>query len=203
MKHETCECSTLTVNANLARADNVNKAVVPIWYKRPTSLLSLSFLFFLASTSLPDCIILFACIALVAYRYPPQIYLGPIAQHHQLQWLSTPTKWIGSFGQSCHKLLKSCITSLHLKVSPWGRCCSYTCLTEGLGANEVLLGLNTVESKVAYLVQIIAIELYKASKAISLKVRFRPVSLRRASLTCTAEHFLWSERHSIPHPAVR
>ena len=45
-------------------------------------------------------------------------------------------------------------------------------LTKSLGANEVLLGLNTVESKVAYLIQIIAVELYKASKAISAKVWF-------------------------------
>ncbi|KAK4695193.1 hypothetical protein P7C71_g2517, partial [Lecanoromycetidae sp. Uapishka_2] len=34
------------------------------------------------------------------------------------------------------------------------------------GANEVLTGLETVESKAAYLIQIIAVELYKASKSI-------------------------------------
>ena len=45
-------------------------------------------------------------------------------------------------------------------------------LTRSLGANEVLLGLNSVESKAGYLVQIIAVELYKASKAISPKVWF-------------------------------
>ena len=49
---------------------------------------------------------------------------------------------------------------------------SHASLTKSLGANEVLLGLKTVESKVAYLIQIIAIGLYKASKAISAKVRF-------------------------------
>ena len=49
---------------------------------------------------------------------------------------------------------------------------SHATLTRSLGGNEALLGLNTVESKVAYLIQIIAVELYKASKAISAKVRF-------------------------------
>lgn len=70
------------------------------------------------------------------------------------------------------------------------------------GANEVLLGLNTVESKVAYLVHIIAIELYKASKAISPKVQFCPMPLSQALLTCTAEYLFGSKRPSIPHPAV-
>lgn len=46
------------------------------------------------------------------------------------------------------------------------------------GANEFLAGLGTDESKAAYLIQIIAVELYKASKAIdptvhSLSVIFR------------------------------
>ena len=69
---------------------------------------------------------------------------------------------------------------------------SQACLTKSLGANEVLLGLNTVESKAAYLVQIIAVELYKASKAISSKVRCRLMSLQ-PELNRTAEHIFWSE----------
>ncbi len=147
-----------------------------------------------SSTSLPDCIIFFASIALLAYRYPPKIPLCLIAQHHQPQWLNTPTtKWISSFGQSCDKPLKSCTTYFHLRVSPRGRSYSHASLTKRIGANEVLLGLNTVESKVAYLVQIIATELYKASKAISPKVRFRPTPHRQALLTCNAEHLDWSQ----------
>lgn len=70
---------------------------------------------------------------------------------------------------------------------------SYASLTKSLGANEVLLGLNTVESKVAYLVQIIAVELYKASKSINPKVRFRRMDLRQLLLTCAAEHLFWSK----------
>ena len=89
-------------------------------------------------------------------------------------------------------LLKSCTTSLHLRVGPCSRSCSHTSLTESLGANEVLLGLTTVESKVAYLLQIIAIELYKASKAISPKVRFRATPLPQTLLMCTAEYLFWS-----------
>ena len=155
-------------------------------------------------TSLPECIIHFASIALFAYRYLPDILLCLIAQHHRPQWLNTPTtKWISSFGQSCDKLPKSCTTSLHLRVSPRGWSCPHASLTKCLGANEVLLGLNTVESKVAYLVQIIAIELYKANKAISPKVRFRPKPLPQILLTCIAEYLFWSQRPSIPHPAVR
>lgn len=84
-----------------------------------------------------------------------------------------------------------------------GRFRSRTSLTKSSGANEVLLGLNTVESKVAYLIQIIAIELYKASKAISPRVRFHSTHLPQALLTCTAEYLLWSQRPSIPHPAGR
>lgn len=82
--------------------------------------------------------------------------------------------------------------SLHLKVR---RCCpflSQASLTKSLGANEVLLGLNTVESKVAYLVQIIAVELYKASKEISPKVWFALLPLL-PELKCNAEHIFWSE----------
>ncbi|CAD6588408.1 MAG: hypothetical protein ASARMPREDX12_003321 [Alectoria sarmentosa] len=61
------------------------------------------------------------------------------------------------------------------------------------GANEVLLGLNTVESKVAYLVQIIAIELYKASKAISPKnISYGPNDLRF--------HILRSNDLFVSHP---
>ena len=127
-----------------------------------------------SSTSLPHCHILFARIALFTSPYPPRTFLCLIAQHHQSQWLNTPTtmKWINSFGQSCHMLPNSCTMSLHLRVCPCSRSFSHTNLMKSLGANEVLLGLNTVESKVAYLLQIIAIELYKASKAISPKVRF-------------------------------
>ena len=69
---------------------------------------------------------------------------------------------------------------------------SQTSLTKSLGANEVLIGLNSVESKAAYLVQIIAVELYKASKEISPKVWFPPMPLR-PELKCTAEHIFWSE----------
>lgn len=156
-----------------------------------------------SSTSLAHCHIPFASIALFASQYPPTTFLCLIARHHQPQWLNTSTtKWISSFGQSCHMLLKSCTMSLHSRVCPCSRSGSHTSLTKSLGANEVLLGLNTVESKVAYLLQIIAIELYKASKAISPKVRFHATPLPRALLTCTAEYLLWSQRPSIPYPAI-
>ena len=168
LKRDKCGCSTLIVNDNLALSIGLSSRFgtndQPLFYccAKPTTI---------SSTRLPDCFI-FASIALFAYRHPQQIFLCPTTQHRPPQWLNTRTKWISSFGQSCHKLLKSCTTSLHLKVNPRSRSCSHTGLTKSLGANEVLLGLNTVESKVAYLIQIIAIELYKASKAISPKVRF-------------------------------
>lgn len=98
-------------------------------------------------------------------------------------------------------LLKSYTTFLRLKASPSDCSYSHVSLTKSLGANEVLLGLKTVESKMAYLVQIIAVELYKASKAISQKVRVCRIPLPQALLTCTAEHLFWSERPSFPHPA--
>ena len=82
--------------------------------------------------------------------------------------------------------------SLHLKVRHCYPFLSQASLTKSLGANEVLLGLNTVESKVAYLVQIIAVELYKASKEISPRVRFPPMPLL-PELKCAAEHIFWSE----------
>lgn len=156
-----------------------------------------------SSTSLPHCHIAFASIALFASKHPPKTFSCLTAQYHQRQWLNTSTtKWINSFGQSCHMLPKSCIMSLHLRVCPCSRSCSHTNLTKSLGANEVLLGLNTVESKVAYLLQIIAIELYKASKAISPKVRFRTTPVPQALLTCTAEYLFWSQRPPIPYPAI-
>lgn len=77
-------------------------------------------------------------------------------------------------------LLKSCTTSFHLRVGLCKRLPSRTSLTKTPGANEVLLGLNTIESKVAYLLHIIAIELYKASKEISSKVRFGATPLPQA-----------------------
>lgn len=134
-----------------------------------------------SSISSPNCHILFASIALFAYRYPPRTFPSLIARHHQPQWLNTPmTKWISSFVRSCHMLLKSCTTSFHLRVGLCSHSPSHTSLMKSPGANEVLLGLNTVESKVAYLLHIIAIELYKASKAISPKVRLLSTPLPQA-----------------------
>ena len=75
------------------------------------------------STSLADSFTLLESIVRFEYRYRPKPFLNLTAHHHLPQWLNTPTKWIDFFGQSCHKLLKSCTTSLHLKVSHCGRSC--------------------------------------------------------------------------------
>lgn len=75
-------------------------------------------------------------------------------------------------------------------------------LTTHVGANEVLTGLKTEESKAAYLIQIIAIELHKASKAIDPAVRLHSNPSTRAFLKRAVEHLPRSERSSISHHAV-
>ncbi len=61
-------------------------------------------------------------------------------------------------------LPKCCITSLHLKVSGTGDHQAETQLIRETGANEVFQGLKTGESKVAFLIYAIGVQLYKAVK---------------------------------------
>lgn len=64
-------------------------------------------------------------------------------------------------------LPKCCITSLHLKVSNCGDHQAEIQLTCDTGANEVFQGLETGESKVAFLIHAIGLQLYKADKELN------------------------------------
>ena len=67
-------------------------------------------------------------------------------------------------------LPKCCITSLHLKVIGTGDHQAETQLIRDTGANEVYQGLKTGESKVAFLIYAIGVQLYKADKELDPSV---------------------------------
>lgn len=64
-------------------------------------------------------------------------------------------------------LPKCCITCLHWKVSAFGDHQAEIQLIWDTGANEVFQGLETGESKVAFLIHAIGLQLYKADKELN------------------------------------
>ena len=76
-------------------------------------------------------------------------------------------------------LPKCCITSLHLKVSGFGDHQPEIQLIWDTGANEVFQGLETGESKVAFLIHAIGLQLYKADKELNPTARLSVHNLIR------------------------
>jgi hypothetical protein len=104
-----------------------------------------------------------------------------ISATHQGQWLlNTPTAWTNLSAPPCSKLRKSCTTYFRWRASRAASSCltpNIARLTGSIGANEVLTGLKTTESKAGYLIHIIAVELYKASKSIDATVCYPNISI--------------------------